>query len=399
MDTNTIIDILGEAIKNLRREGLRTFLTLIGIVIGIAAIVSLLSIGGGLSAAVTEQFNSLGTNTIFVIPQGFGNMKISLDDSDIRAIESVSGVDSVIPIYASSAALEFNGQKVNVSVEAADAKKASLFSNTGYFDVQDGRNFYQNESGSVLIGVSIAHDDFDKPINIGKQILINGETYKVIGILKKQAQSFGGGPSTGDAVFMSLDALKRIANNPSPAIIFVKTVNASDATDAAAAIKKKLEKTHGDGSILASSAESLLDQVNSILGLVTIFLVGIAGISLIVGGVGITNAMVTSVMERTKEIGIMKALGASNNKVLSIFVLEAAFIGAIGGIIGIIIGFSLSSIISAVGVQMGYGLTAAITPEIAIGALAFSMVVGIVAGFYPARRAAKMDPVIALRHS
>jgi putative ABC transport system permease protein len=394
-----IIDILKEATKNLRREGVRTFLTLIGVVIGIAAIVSLLSIGSGLSIAVEEQFKSLGTNTIFVIPQGYGNMKISLGDSDIKAIESVSGVESVVPIYTSSAMLEFNGQKINVSVESADAKKAAIFDNTGYFDVQDGRNFYQNESGAVLIGDNIANEYFDKKINVGKQILINGETYKVIGILKKQAQSFGGGPSTGGAVFMSLDAFRRITESPSPTLIFAKTYTASDATDAADAIKKKLEKVHGDGSILAASAESLLNQVNSILGLVTIFLVGIAGISLVVGGVGIMNAMITSVMERTKEIGVMKALGASNNKVLAIFILEAAFIGAIGGIIGMIIGFTLSSIISEVGKQLGYGLTAAITPEIAIGALFFSMIVGMASGFYPALRAARMDPVVALRYS
>ena len=132
--------------------------------------------------------------------------------------------------------------------------------------------------------------------------------------------------------------------------------------------------------------------------IMTIFIVGIAGISLVVGGIGIMNAMVTSVMERTKEIGLYKAIGASNTKVLSIFLLEAAFIGLIGGIIGILIGFGMATLIAFVGTAMNYALVAVITPEIILGGIGFSIIIGMVSGFYPALRASRLDPVEALRY-
>jgi putative ABC transport system permease protein len=134
------------------------------------------------------------------------------------------------------------------------------------------------------------------------------------------------------------------------------------------------------------------------LGLITLVVAGIGGISLIVGGIGIMNSMVTAVLERTREIGLMKALGASNQRILIMFILEASFIGMIGGIIGILLGYGLSFIIAFIGTESGFTLFAAINPEITFGALAFSMIIGIISGLIPAIRAANLDPVVALRY-
>jgi len=401
-------DTVEVSIKNLRRAGIRTFLTLIGVIIGIAAIVSLLSIGQGLSVAVEQQFEQLGSNTIFVIPGaasiGSGSSSFGLSPeitpSDLSRIESTRGVESAIPIYSRSAVFEFNNQKISVSIMAVEAGKADLFQNTGFMDVQEGSMITRNDSSGILIGNSVAFDTFDRDLSIRKKVLLNGIEYTVRGILKKQTSSFGGGPSTGNSIYMSLDAFNRLDPTAviTPSIVFVKTLTKEDVVDTTAKIKADLERKYGEKSFTVYSSDQILEQINQILSLITLFLAGVGGISLIVGGIGIMNAMITSVMERTKEIGVMKALGASNNKILMIFVLESAFIGGIGGLIGIIVGYGLASVIAIVGSATGFNLVAAFSLEITIGALLFSMLIGMISGILPAIRAAKLDPVAALRY-
>jgi len=393
-------DILENSIRNLRRAGTRTLLTLIGVIIGIAAIVSLLSIGQGLNVAVEKQFENLGTNTIFVIPgaSSMGYSPVKLTDNDISRIEAIRGVESAVPVYVSAAIMEYNGQKINVQVHSADGEKASIFENTGFLDVSEGRTLTKNDSSGIMIGDKIAKTYFDKEINIRKIVSINGEPFTVVGIMKPQAQSFGGGLDTGTAVFMSLEAFNKIASNIFPSVIFVKVDSGSDVSYAADEIKDMLDKKYGDDSIMVSSSEDLLDQVNVMLGLITLVVAGIGGISLIVGGIGIMNSMITAVLERTKEIGLMKALGAANQRILVMFILEAGFIGMIGGVIGMLLGYGLSLLISIIGTESGFALTAVINPEITLGALAFSMIIGIASGLLPAIRAANLDPVVALRY-
>ncbi|MBN1941456.1 MAG: ABC transporter permease, partial [Candidatus Diapherotrites archaeon] len=182
------------AAKNLRRQGVRTYLTLIGIVIGIAAIVALLSIGQGLNVAVTQQFEQLGSNTIFVIPISIqGSESAEIKDSDISRIEAYKGVEIVVPIYASSAILEYANSKVTVSISAADADKAMIFEDTGFFDVKEGRMLTKSDSSAVVIGQRIAEDYFEKEIRLRKKVLINGKSYRVVGILAAASQTIGGG--------------------------------------------------------------------------------------------------------------------------------------------------------------------------------------------------------------
>lgn len=394
-----LFDLIENSLRNLGRAKIRTLLTLLGVIIGISAIVSLMSVGNGLSASVETQLAELGSNTIFVIPSGSSFVRNTrVTPADISFMENVPGVTQVAPIYATSAILEFNKQKINVQVSAIDSKNSNIFQNTGSFNVAEGRFVNANESGSIIIGDKIANGFFDKKVDIKKLVTLNGEEYRVIGILAPQNQSFGGGFNGSSNVFMSLDAFKRIVPNPKAGIIFVKTISAESVNLAASDIKEYFEDKYGEGVVTVSSAEQILEQVQTILGLITIFLTGVGGIAILVGGVGITNSMVTSVLERTREIGIMKALGASDKIILSIFLLEAAFIGAVGGVIGVIVGYTLAIIIALIAELSGFAISAEISLEITLGALLFSMIIGMLAGYFPALRASKMDPVNALRY-
>ncbi|MDD3127570.1 MAG: ABC transporter permease [Candidatus Izemoplasmatales bacterium] len=393
-----IYDLFNEAIKNLSRSGIKTYLTLLGIIIGIAAIVSLVSIGSGLGMAVEQQLDQLGGKTIFVIPGGFQNIRIKLNETDISNFESIRNVESVVPVYSTSAILEFNGEKINVSVNATDSGDKTLFENTGFFNVKEGRDFTRNESGSILLGSEIAENYFEKKIEIKKLVKINGKDFRVIGILKPLPQSFGGGPDPGNTVLMSLDAFKRISTNLNPTIIFINATDKESVPQVVDDIKDYSDKKYGDKSVNVLRSDNLLETINSLLDMITMFILSLAGISLIVGGIGIMNAMITSVLERTKEIGTLKALGASNNKILTLILIESALIGLIGGIIGILLGFGLAEVIAIIGTQSGFALIAVKSYEIIFGALAFSMIIGMVSGFYPASRAANLDPVEALRY-
>lgn len=396
------LDVVTISLRNLKKEGMRTFLTLIGVVIGIAAIVSLLSIGNGLSMAIEEQFQTLGTNTIFIIPGTGMTSTLTptiMTQNDISIIENTSGISNVIPIYSKGGMLEYNGEKVSVSISAVDGKDISILNSTKYIEIFEGRMPEKNDSEGILIGSKLASGYFKRDLSLKKKVTINGVDYTVVGITKP-SEGMDGMIGSGGGIYMTLKGLEKIVPQSSlkPSIIFAKTFNASEAKDTAKLIQDYFDKKYGEKSITVSSAESLLEQVKSLLNLITIFITGIGAVSMLVGGIGIMNSMITSVMERTREIGLMKALGASNEKIKSIFLLEAALIGGVGGAIGIILGYTMSFTIAFIGQSLGYKLYASMGIEITIGALIFAMVVGSISGFLPAINAANLDPVVALRY-
>ena len=397
-----MLDVVLEATKNLRREGIRTFLTLIGIVIGIAAIVSLLSIGAGLNQSITQELEGLGSDTLFMTPSGSinpsgGTTSTKITETDIRFIESLSTVKSVLKEYQAAVTVEFANERKSVSFVGVNDAALNEYVDLGYIEILDGRWLEKGESSSIVINEYMAKELFSKEIGLRKQLYLNGKEYKVVGVMKMTIQIPGMTGGTG-MMFVTYDGFSRLFPNATPVEILIKTTSKDVVDSTSQKIKDYFEDKYGKKSVTVLTYDELLDTVNSLLSIITIFLAGIAGISLIVGGIGIMNAMVTSVIERTKEIGVMKALGASNNKVLAMFILEAGFIGAVGGIIGIILGYFLAGLIAIVATQSGFAIGAVITFEITLGALLFSMAIGMISGFYPAYRAAKMDPVNALRY-
>jgi len=394
------------ALNNLSRQGLRSYLTLIGVVIGIAAIVTIISLGNGLNNAVTQQFEKLGTNSIFIFPgaamQGggtAGNIK-TLTPSILKKIRSIPEITEVLAPVSSTGTVEFNRKKAKISIIGSNYKEAKSWENVGFVEIADGREFESKDVFVALVGADV-RDRFDKEIKVRDNIIIEGKSFKVIALTKKSSQSFGGGPNTNSTIFIPEKAFQQIFEQSDPVFAIARASTKDNVNDAKAKIDKVFEKEFGKDQkeFTATSSEQLIEQVGQILGIISLFLVGIAAISLLVGSIGIMNTMIMAVMERTKEIGLMKAIGATNNLVLTMFMLEAGFIGLIGGLIGTIIGLALAFGIGAVSETMGFSLKVTLDPMLVLGALFFAMLVGIISGFYPARNAAKLDPVEALRSS
>lgn len=390
--------------QNLKSQKLRSLLTLLGIIIGIAAIVALISIGEGLNIAVQQQFESLGTNTIFILPGGgfVDSAFARLQEDDAETIEKIKGVEFATEAFMVTKQIQFGNETKTVLIMGIDPKKAKNLSAIGIMQIESGREISAHDSFGVVIGNKLATSTFEKPI-LTKQSLemldsnIEIGTLRVIGINKKSSNNFAS--FFNDAIIMNSNTLQKMSSTKIyPIRIFVKAFDSENVEEVKERIEKKLEKEHGEKDFQVMTTRQISDIAGSVIGIISIVLIGIAAISLLVGGIGIMNTMLMTVLERTKEIGIMKAIGATNNRILTIFLLESGFIGMLGGTIGLLFGIGISMLVSIAAGFAGFELPTAVTPTLIIGALAFSLIVGMIAGTIPAIRASRQDPVEALRY-
>ncbi len=388
------------ALNSLRRRKLRSWLTVIGIVIGISAIVSLTLIAQGTENAVNQAFEEFGTDVILV--QGgaaFGPPtpgEYGLEDKDINFFESFSETDIVIPYVYDTQEVEYKSEKKYPIVYAIDTEFWAEFLGRSNFEVERGRNFQDGETGSVIIGWKLNQDYFEKKVDLKSRIKVGGKTFKVVGIYERV-----GNDADDTSIAMSIDDARKVfapAGKVTGAQIIVK--GGVDIEKFAEELEDEYENYRGDKNFILSTATAILAQINSILGIIQYVVIGIASIALIVGSVGIANTMYMSVIERTKEIGIMKSVGATNNAILTIFLIEAAFFGIVGGIIGCIIGIGLA-LAAKLAIELfapGLPFLIIIDPFVIGGALLFSVIAGLLSGILPARNASKLKPVDALRY-
>jgi len=378
-------------------------LTIIGIVIGIAAVVALVSLGQGVKKVVTDEFQKLGTDKIFVYPAaGFtgssGGNPITQDDID--EIERVNGVDEVIGVGFASARVEFHRQLyVNIVIGYPTGEGQKLADESYNLKYIAGRPLKDGDKYKAIIGYELTRKTFDKPVGLGDKLIVNGQAFDVVGVIDKM-----GDPDMDNGIVIPLDTYKDLYNTEEYNYLLVRVDKAENPTVVADDIKRGLRDSRdvdgGEEDFVVQTADQLLESFSVILDALSAIVIGIAAISLFVGGVGIMNTMYTAVLQRTNEIGVMKAIGARNDQILKIFLIESGMIGLIGGIIGILIGIGLSKIIEYIGrVVLDTILLKAYFPwYLILGSLAFAFIIGMISGLLPARQASKQSPVESLRY-
>lgn len=393
-------DLFQFAIKNIRGRRLRSYLTVLGVVIGITAIVALITLGEALQQGVAGQFDRLGTRRIFVGPKeasagGPPSGVSPLTESDMNAVASIPQVEYINPIYSESAEVAHGNERGIRDVFAYDPAIFEKSFRDVAVDLEDGRYLQAGDTDAAVIGWGIAHEFFDKEIHVKSSIDINGKKFRVIGIKAKQ-----GDRNEDYSINVPLETLRGLFNNPKAISAFALQVKTGmDIERVSDRVFRTLKRHRNDENFQVTSPVKIKEQTSAILGVVKWVFVGIAFISLIVGAIGITNSMYTSVLERTRHIGVMKAIGARNKDILLLFLIESGLLGLVGGIIGVALGATLATlaivIINAAGVVK---MALTIKPSLIIFGLLFSFIAGMAAGFFPALRAAKMQPVDALRY-
>ncbi len=398
-------DYFSLALNNLKRRRLRSWLTMIGIFIGIAAVVSLISLGQGLQDYISGEFEKLGADKIIIQPKGMGppgtaGPSLILTSDDLKVIENVRGVEWASGYLAKQGQAEFKGE-LNVGYAyGVNPEDMDNLLALGELEVE-GRIFKKGEKFKVVVGHNHVYGNiWEKKVEVGSTIEIEGYDFKVVGVIEKV-----GNPMDDGVFYIPKETLKEILNiEDEESQILVKTAEGFDPENVAETIKRKLRQARDEKedqeTFSVQTSGQLLESFQSIFAVVQGVLVGIAAISLLVGGIGIMNTMYTSVVERTREIGTMKAVGARNSDILLLFLIESGLLGLIGGAIGVGIGMGLAKGAELIATQaLGVNLLQASTnPLIYAGALLFSFVVGAASGVLPAMQASKLKPADALRY-
>ncbi|MFW5847074.1 MAG: ABC transporter permease [Nanoarchaeota archaeon] len=403
-----MINYLKFGIKNLKRRGLRSWLTLLGIVIGITSVVALISLGSGLQEAVNSQFGVSSTQIITIQaggltgygPPGTG-IDVPLTTDDSKAIEKISGVEYAIPRNIRQIKTTYNDITRFVYSGSMPEDNFDQVYETLDLEIEKGRKLKESDSKKVLLGYNFMNKDkngFEKEISPGKKIEIQGKSFEVIGIVKKQGSFI-----LDNVLYLNEDEMENLLEYGNEVdLIAVKVRNKEDIPR----VKEKIEKLmrdrrdvkKGQEDFSIETPEATLETVNEVLSGVKIFIVIIASISLIVGAVGIANTMTTSVLERTKEIGILKSVGARNENIFFQFLVESGLLGLIGGIFGTLFGltigyFGIYGINNFIGSEINLNLDWIFILSI----LSLSFLIGSISGIIPALQAAKKNPVEAIR--
>ncbi|MBS3163594.1 ABC transporter permease [Candidatus Woesearchaeota archaeon] len=405
-----ISDYFKLSLNNLKQRGLRSWLTMLGIFIGIAAVVSLISLGQGLQSAINEQFETLGADKITITagsgfsgPPGSGFSTAKLTQHDIDIIKKVSGVKNIATMAFKQAKVVYRNEIKYTYVYGLPLEEETrkIVESMNNVDIAEGRRLKQGDKNTVVITKNLAEGDFyKKPVHLRDRILIEGKEFTVVGILDTM-----GNPVDDSSLWVSIDDYKDLFEEKEPiGIILVQVDSSSDVSVVAERIKDVMRRDRnldkGEEDFRVQTSAQLQESFANVFGIVQAVLIGIAAISLVVGGIGIMNTMYTSVLERTKEIGIMKAIGARNSDILLIFLIESGLLGVAGGLIGVIIGMGISKLVEIVALNMlGTSLLkTSFSPTLIIGALLFSFVVGSLSGILPAIQASRLKPVDALRY-
>ncbi len=405
-------EIVRTAFDSLLANRVRSFLTMLGVIIGVASVVALMALGAGASNSITAQVEAIGTNLLFIAPgtlrQGPGGANnaqtLSMDDYEaIRALNlPLNGIAPVAQNGGTLVAPAADKQVTIVGTTPAYAPLNNLTLQSGTFF---GEAQARDGAAVVVLGANVARDLFGSGAAVGQTVRLNGQPLRVVGVL--EAKGGGGFGSVDDNAFMPIRYVQqRFANMRTAdgnryrvSSIYLSVTNANDIEGVQGRVSALLRQQHSlsadgskdDFSIISQAA--FLSTLSTITGLLTAFLAAVAGISLLVGGIGIMNIMLVSVTERTREIGLRKAVGARSQDILMQFLVEAVVLSLTGGLLGLALGGLIALLVTLSGV-----LAAEVSITSVVLAVGFAIAVGLFFGIYPAQRAAKLNPIDALRY-
>jgi len=407
---NKWLDSLSAAWTGVITHKLRSSLTMLGIVIGITAVIALMSIGRGVEAEIISQIESLGSNLVFITPGwtteeeawAAGGSAQTLTQEDAAAIaEQVPSVSSVAPVLASNIQAVVGGESTGAQVFGVTPEHMQVnnleIAHGAFFTEYD----YQRGAKVAVLGSDVKETLFGDADPIGQQMWMGGIVVRVIGVLEGKEAMEG---SPDDNIFIPLTTFQRTVYQPRTAqgdhVVHYITLTVSEGEQGDYVIDELTELLRSRHQLAADadddfeiiSLEEIIETVSEITGTIALFLGAIAAISLLVGGIGVMNIMLVSVTERRREIGILKALGATGRDIWTQFLMEAAFLTLTGGIIGIALGWGLSYIVSSTG-----QIPSVVTADIVILAVSVSVGIGLFFGFYPAWKASRLNPIEALR--
>jgi putative ABC transport system permease protein len=394
----SVLELLRLALSRLRTSRLRAALTMLGVIIGVASVVALVGVGQGTTSNITTRLAGLGTNLLTVNPttqNSDGSTTLTLEDTD--AIAALDGVAAVAPEVSTSLTVAAGDETTDTTIVGT----SQAYADVRAYDVWQGTFLTDTAVDQGLrvavLGKTTADDLGLTEEDLGTEITIDGIPFTVIGILQPKGGS--GFQDPDDQVMVPVGTVQKyFVGGDSVRTIGISTTDADSMESAKTAITALLRERHDlatsdDDDFDIFDQTQLLEAASSISGTLTLLLGGIASISLVVGGIGIMNIMLVSVRERTREIGIRKAIGARGRDILAQFLVEALTLSLLGGLIGIVVGLAVSA---GIGQLAGWGF--AFDPTTLLAAVVFSLAVGVVFGVWPARQAARLDPITALRY-
>ncbi len=378
------------AIAGIKGNKMRSFLTMLGVIIGVSTVIILVSVGQGSTKQVTGQIESMGSNLISVSIRGRGGVS-GLNYQEALKLGDRTGVSGAAPTISGNVTVKFGTKTVDTSLEGTNDKYATVRNqktSSGRFLLPIDITYRQKV---VLLGSEVSRElfGFGNPLN--QEVKINGVKFKVIGILEEKGSSMGG--SNDDKVLIPITTAMRLLANPQISSISIQAKTKEDVDTVVRQLEAALlRKFKDEDNYRVFNQAEMLSTVNQVTGTLTLMLGGIAGVSLLVGGIGIMNIMLVSVTERTREIGIRKAIGAKRRDIMRQFLVEAVVVSSIGGILGILIGF-----LGSKGLGSLLKISTVISPQVVLLAFGFSVLVGVFFGWFPANKAARLKPIDALR--
>ena len=378
------------AFSSILSNKMRSFLTMLGIIIGVIAVVVLISLVNGATSSVTNEIEGLGSNLLTVTVRGTGTRHLSTKDVEDLA-DRFDSIGATAPSLSQSVTAKNGTKTFTATIQGTTAD----YDRIGGMKLAYGRFLkspdIDSQSAVAIVGVDVANELFGKTEILGESISVNGRKFLIVGVLEKGTSSFGG---DDEKIIIPFGVAQRMFQQKNVQMFYVAAAG-SDTVDAAEADVKATLLSYfrqDEDAFSIMNQAAILDTMDSILGTLSLLLGGIAGISLLVGGIGIMNIMLVSVAERTKEIGIRKAIGAGRRRIMLQFLIESLVISVLGGLIGLLISWLILGLVSVIA-DMSFAMTAGVI-TLAFG---FSVFIGVTFGLYPANKASKLHPIDALR--